>query len=213
MGLLSAWEQGLRIEDFVLVKQSVSAATVDLDMEWWAEKQVDLFETKGIEPWQTSCWAHTHPPGLARPSSVDEETMRSSFGGWDFALMVILTQDGQTYSRLDCDHTFGEHYQRLRVPCRLTVDWGSVPVEPVSQEVFESWKAEFHELVAEDDLMWPETPSRKNRNNGARRTHRRPFNDREEENHDAEIWEPYDIDPARHSSFDDWDGLECEPGG
>ena len=63
-------------------------------MNWWADKQIELYESRGIEPWRTSCWAHTHPAGINRPSTTDEETMEQSFGGWDFALMLILTKAG-----------------------------------------------------------------------------------------------------------------------
>jgi len=59
MGILSLDKRGFTVADVVLVKQEVSAAHVDLDMEWWAEKQVELFETRGIQPWQTSVWLHT----------------------------------------------------------------------------------------------------------------------------------------------------------
>ena len=68
---------------------------MDLDMDRGAEKQVELFETRGVQPWQTSCWIHTHPAGVERPSATDEETMRESFGAWDFAVMIILTKSGR----------------------------------------------------------------------------------------------------------------------
>jgi len=48
MGVLSLEKRGLTVVDAVLVKQEVSVAHVDLDMDWWAEKQVELFETRGI---------------------------------------------------------------------------------------------------------------------------------------------------------------------
>jgi len=63
-----------------------------------AEKQVELFETRGIQPWQTSAWIHTHPAGVERPSSTDEETMRESFGAWDFVAMIILTKSGRFFA-------------------------------------------------------------------------------------------------------------------
>lgn len=48
MGILSVEKKGLMVADIILVKQEVSAAHVELDMEWWAEKQVELFESRGI---------------------------------------------------------------------------------------------------------------------------------------------------------------------
>ena len=59
MGILEPSGKCLKIVNLVLVKQEVSSVHVDLDMEWWADKQVHLFDEKGIQPWQTSLWVHT----------------------------------------------------------------------------------------------------------------------------------------------------------
>ena len=79
MGVLNPETKSLRIQDVVLVKQQVSEMHVDLDMEWWADHQVELFEKEKIQPWQTSVWIHTHPSGINEPSGVDEQTMRETF--------------------------------------------------------------------------------------------------------------------------------------
>ena len=69
MGILSPQAKVLTVTDVLLVKQEVSTVHVSLDMEWWAEKQIDLYEREGIQPWQTSLWLHTHPQGMKGPSS------------------------------------------------------------------------------------------------------------------------------------------------
>jgi hypothetical protein len=119
MGLLLPTERGILIQDFILVRQEVGPASVSLDMNWWADKQIDLFDKYGIEPWRTSVWAHTHPAGINRPSTTDEQTMEESFGGWDFVVMLILTKAGHFYARMDFDHGFGNGTkQRLSAPCK-----------------------------------------------------------------------------------------------
>jgi hypothetical protein len=160
MGILRLDEKrGFTVADAVLVKQEVSVAHVDLDMDWWAEKQVELFETGGIQPWQTSAWIHTHPAGVERPSLTDEETMRESFGAWDFAIMIILTKSGRFYARMDFNHTFGPpqtgFQQRFNVPCEVEVLWTEAEEEPISRETLQAWEKELKELVSETVPSWP----------------------------------------------------------
>ena len=159
MGLLRLEKRGFTVTDAVLVKQEVSVAHVDLDMDWWAERQVELFEAQGIQPWQTSCWIHTHPAGVERPSSTDEETMRESFGAWDFVAMIILTKGGRFYARLDYNHTFGPpqagFQQRFNVPCEVEVLWTEAEEQPIGRETLQAWEKELKELVSEKIPSWP----------------------------------------------------------
>ena len=61
------------------------------------EDQVD----RGLKPEQFArLWIHTHPGNSAEPSFVDEGTFSRVFGRADWALMFILAQGGETYSRL-----------------------------------------------------------------------------------------------------------------
>lgn len=159
MGLLQLDEnRGFTVVDVVLVKQEVSVAHVDLDMEWWAEKQVELFETQGIQPWQSSAWIHTHPAGVERPSSTDEQTMCESFGAWDFAIMIILTKSGRFYARMDFNHDFGPpetgFQQRYKVECEVEVLWTEAEEEPISRETLRAWEKELKELVKEAAASW-----------------------------------------------------------
>ena len=155
MGLLLPSKRGIVVEDFILVRQEVSLASVSLDMDWWADKQIELFDKHGIEPWRTSCWCHTHPAGINRPSTTDEQTMEESFGGWDFILMLILTKAGQFYARMDFDHDFGTGVkQRLSVPYAVEIDWGHAGKEAISEETIQCWEEEFKQCVPEVPDRW-----------------------------------------------------------
>ena len=150
MGLLAPAGEGVVIEDFILVKQEVGPAHVSLDMHGWADKSVELFDTRGIEPWRTSVWAHSHPAGMDRPSTTDEQTMAESFGGWNFILMLILTKDGKFYARMDVDHDFGGGAkQRLSVPCAVVIDWGTAGKDAVTETLLQAVEEEFRACVNE----------------------------------------------------------------
>ncbi len=73
MGILSIGKKGFTVADVVLVKQEISAARVDLDMKWWAERQVELFETRSIQPWQAIV---SHHSGERSVNSVASLTRR-----------------------------------------------------------------------------------------------------------------------------------------
>jgi len=153
MGILSSEAEGFRIEEIVLVKQEVSPCTVDLDMEWWADKQVDLFERQHIQPWQNSCWIHTHPKGVKSPSKTDEDTMETSFGSWPFVLMLILTKCGHFYARVDFNHEFPTGNKvRFSFPCDVEVDW--VHSREIPPGYLQAWEEEFKELVQGEEIAW-----------------------------------------------------------
>lgn len=151
MGVIRPIGPGLVIEDFVFPRQRVSEITVDLDMEWWGDRQVELFECRGLEPWQLSCWTHTHPAGINRPSPLDEKTMRESFGGWDMALMLILIHAGDFYCRLEFDHTFAlQLANRIRLECPVKTAWQEQVEHSISEATIQEWQEEFDRLVTVD---------------------------------------------------------------
>jgi hypothetical protein len=90
----------LLIEDFRLVKQCCSVATVRFDDESIADffdEQVD----RGLAPERFGrIWVHTHPGTFPLPSVTDEETFARCFDGADWSLMLILACGGRTYARL-----------------------------------------------------------------------------------------------------------------
>ncbi|MBS1983331.1 MAG: hypothetical protein JST16_04090 [Bdellovibrionales bacterium] len=97
---ISAANDLLSIQDFVLIPQVCSAVTVSFDDDAVAEffdQQIDL----GRQPQEFArIWIHTHPGNCARPSAVDEETFIRVFGRSDWAVMAIVACGGETYARL-----------------------------------------------------------------------------------------------------------------
>jgi proteasome lid subunit RPN8/RPN11 len=90
----------LLVTDFLTVRQSVTAVSVEFDDQAVA----DLFEEQvdqGRRPDQFArIWCHTHPGNCPEPSGTDEETFARVFGSCDWAVMFILAKGGQTYCRL-----------------------------------------------------------------------------------------------------------------
>ena len=123
----------LFIEDFVIVKQEVSAVSVLFNDAAVA----DFFDNQtfeGRKPAQFArTWIHTHPGNSAAPSSVDEETFARVFGNCDFSIMFILARGGQYYARL----SFGGQ----------TPGWLDIPVEV---DFTQRFPASDHELWAEE---------------------------------------------------------------
>ncbi|MBE0534784.1 MAG: hypothetical protein IH624_03880 [Phycisphaerae bacterium] len=97
---MSDAEDLLYVQDFVTVKQEVTGVSVKFDdqaVSDYMEDQVD----RGRKPEQLMrIWCHTHPGFSPEPSWVDEETFGRVFGSCQWALMFILSADGQTYARL-----------------------------------------------------------------------------------------------------------------
>lgn len=90
----------LLVTDFLTVRQSVTAVSVEFEDQAVA----DLFEEQvdhGRRPDQFArIWCHTHPGNCPEPSGTDEETFARVFGSCDWAIMFILAKGGQTYCRL-----------------------------------------------------------------------------------------------------------------
>jgi len=93
-------EDLLYVQEFVLVKQSVTAASVRFDDQAVAdffEEQVDL----GRRPEQFGrTWLHTHPAIGPEPSDTDEHTFARVFGKCQWAVMFIIDRSDRTYARL-----------------------------------------------------------------------------------------------------------------
>ena len=97
---ISASEDLLKVEDFVLVAQQTTAVTVafdDLAVGDFFDRQIDA----GRRPEQCGrIWLHTHPGHDPTPSAVDEETFQRVFGRCDWAVMGIVARNGASYARL-----------------------------------------------------------------------------------------------------------------
>ena len=90
----------LRVEDVRLVSQQCTAASVEFDDGAVAD-HFDRCVDEGRVPEQFArIWIHTHPGDCALPSSTDEDTFARCFGQADWAVMFILADGGETYTRL-----------------------------------------------------------------------------------------------------------------
>lgn len=90
----------LLVTDFRLIKQQCSSATFDLDENDMAEYQESILDT-GLTIWQVCrILAHTHPGNCPNPSQTDEENFRKVFTRPDWAIMLIIAENGAVYCRL-----------------------------------------------------------------------------------------------------------------
>lgn len=124
----------LYVEQFVTVKQSVTAASISFDDEAVA----DFFDSQveaGRKPEQFArIWLHSHPGESASPSIVDEDTFARAFGGCQWAVMFVVGQTGKTTARLRFNVGPGAH---VAVP--VEVDYS----RPFGPSDLEAWEAEY----------------------------------------------------------------------
>ena len=147
---ISAADDLLLIEDFVLVRQHCSVITVAFEDESVAEffdRQID----RGLRPEQFGrIWIHTHPGDSAQPSSVDEETFARVFGRSDWAVMAIVACGGDTFARLQFP---AGPSGSLSLP--LAVDYR----RPFTGSDHEAWASEYLANVQPvHDLIFSESP-------------------------------------------------------
>src|SRR5262249_4025081 len=97
---ISSEQDLLYVEDFLTVRQQVTATSVHFDDGGVADF-FDACVDRKLHPEQFSrIWCHTHPAASVTPSGIDEETFERSFGCCDWSLMFILGRTGLTYARL-----------------------------------------------------------------------------------------------------------------
>jgi proteasome lid subunit RPN8/RPN11 len=148
---ISSRENPLYVEDIVMVRQVCTSVSVAFDDEAVADffdEQVD----EGREPAQFGrIWIHSHPGASAQPSWMDEGTFARAFGACDWAAMVIVARDGETYCLLRL--TQGPLSLEQVIP--VTVDY-----EGLTGMAWRpgSWKAEYEATViqAPEFGSWPE---------------------------------------------------------
>jgi proteasome lid subunit RPN8/RPN11 len=130
----------LLINDFKLVKQQCTGATVELDTED-SMKFVEDMVDKGFSPWAfQNVWIHTHPSNCPKPSLVDEANFDKNFSHPACAIFYILARGGDSYTRMRFNTPPG-----IDVEIQSETDY-SVPF-PASDH--ESWKKEYEEKVSE----------------------------------------------------------------
>ena len=97
---VTATNDPLLVTDFNLIKEKCTIASFDLDTNDLAEYQ-DLMLDTGLAMWQSvRILAHTHPGNSPHPSPADEENFERAFGAPDWAIMLIVAKNGETYCRL-----------------------------------------------------------------------------------------------------------------
>jgi hypothetical protein len=133
----------LYIEQFVTVKQKVSAVTVAFDDAAVADYFDDCID-QGLPPQRFGrIWVHTHPASSPEPSSVDEETFDRVFGSCDWSIMLIVSRTHATYARLSFSAGPGG-----AVLLPVEVDWAAWPQFLLEQgaqlsNTVESWMDEY----------------------------------------------------------------------
>jgi proteasome lid subunit RPN8/RPN11 len=147
---ISSEKQPLYIEDFITVKQTVTAVTVAFDDAAVANYFDDCID-RGLTPSRCArIWVHTHPGTSANPSSVDEETFHRVFGGCDWAVMLIVSRTHETYARLSFSAGPGGS-----ILAPVNVDWAEWPQVLLDHgaemsAAFEAWMDEFgHNICPE----------------------------------------------------------------
>ena len=132
----------LTITRLIMPDHESSPAYTDIDMVSLADLQAKHYDEDGIQPWQWSCWIHTHPSGVDRPSGTDEATM-TRLSGWKFAIMLIHTHDGKTYCKVAANATLVEGVeQRISWETDVEVDWKAASAVDL-KELIGLWEAEY----------------------------------------------------------------------
>lgn len=144
-------DKEFRIVDFMTTKQTVSGASIDLDILDVGRLWEDLTD-QGLTMEQFGrIWLHTHPGNSNTPSSTDEETFHKHFGNCSWNVMAIMGRDGA-----------------IRAEIRFTVGPGGhavIPVEidwncqfPASNQ--DAWEKEYQDNIKIRAWTAPETPMR-----------------------------------------------------
>jgi proteasome lid subunit RPN8/RPN11 len=178
----------LIIEQFVMVSQYTSSASVEFDDQAVAEFFEDQFE-QGRRPEQFArLWIHTHPGDSPHPSQLDEATFERVFGPCDWAVMAIVARGGDTYARLRFNVGPGGECE---IPIEIAWDQPFEAAEP------EAWEAEYLANVQ---------PITVASGVGGDATTELPFGP---EWYDDPTWlEPYSIDPEVLDQLDQVDPVD-----
>lgn len=142
---ITATEDPLLITDFALVKQECTVVSFDFDEDGVAD-HTDKMLDAGLSPWAFSnILIHTHPGNCPNPSQTDENTFERVFTRPDWAIMLIVAEDGSIYCRL-----------------KLNVGPGSVQMLEVEVDYlhsfigsdYEAWDAEYKTNVKVKELKY-----------------------------------------------------------
>lgn len=139
----------LLVEDIQLVEQTCTVVSVEFNDDSVADffdKQVDA----GRQPEQFArIWIHTHPGASPAPSGTDEDTFERCFGGVGWAIMHILAEEGNTYTRARFNVGPGAE-NRLRCRTAFNCEF------PATDQ--EEWFREYCDNVTIDDPFASRSP-------------------------------------------------------
>ncbi len=163
---ISSADNLLLVEDTQLVEQVCSVVSVEFD----DDSVADFFDSQvdaGRQPEQFArIWIHTHPGASPSPSLTDEETFERCFGGVDWAVMHILAEEGNTYTRarfnvgpgaerrLRCRTVFGSEF-----PASDQEEWFQEYCDSVTLYEPFSRRGTFAVPLVEADDWWEPTPA------------------------------------------------------
>jgi hypothetical protein len=145
---VTAVDDMLYVEDFCVIKQIASAAKFDFDDEALNDYLTSMAE-KGIPP--NRCmrvWVHTHPGGLDRPSSTDEEVFERVGTGMH-NIMFILTEDGKTYAELRLRINNMDASRKLSVAVEFRGTFNGVTPAQMEQ-----WEQEYCSAIITEYSQW-----------------------------------------------------------
>ncbi len=140
----------LLVTDFRLVKQECTEASFDLDPEDGAEF-LEQMTDEGFMPWQCQrILAHTHPGNSPNPSATDEKNFKQVFTSPDWAIMLIVANNGAIYCRLKFNVGPGGT-QMLKVEVDFSQEF------PAANH--EAWEEEYKAKVVEQKFRTTRTES------------------------------------------------------
>jgi len=146
-GVCGDLDRPMLITDFLMVKQSASAAFVSMDDVGVADFTEDMVDN-GLQPFQfLRIWIHTHPGSSPIPSGQDEDTFNEVFGDCHWAIMFILAKEGKTYCRLRWQL---EHGPRGTMEIDHSVDFQY----PFAASDHDAWDDEYEDTVTVNKTYW-----------------------------------------------------------
>lgn len=122
-GRLSVQQSGryfpdsMYLTDVCVPEQECTGSTTEIDGLSWAKTFAQWVESGSTPAEAGRFWIHTHPKGMGpTPSSVDYATLRTDFGKYEWAIMMIIATNG------DYSIEFGGELGSFLVP-KLSIDW------------------------------------------------------------------------------------------
>lgn len=137
----------LTIERFELIRQTASAVTVEFDDEAVADFFDEMASTQVSPARCGRLWIHTHPGASASPSGTDERTFNRAFSACDWAAMIIVSREEETFCRLRFSAGPGGE---MLLP--VVFDWSSLPTWLLTHHgrldaIVSSWQQQLQNLV------------------------------------------------------------------